>query len=77
VQADVGATGRIHNVKDTFGFGFIAPDVGGENIYFHSSDLIGVTIAELRAGDAVSFIPSMNERGPCAREVKKLSDSLR
>jgi len=70
-------TGRIHNIKEGLGFGFITPDNGGENVYFHASDLIGTPVADLRAGDSVSYIPSMNERGPCAREIKKLIQSDR
>lgn len=45
--------GTIKVLKDK-GFGFIAPEEG-KDIFFHSSDLVGVEFNELREGDAVTF----------------------
>lgn len=64
-------TGRIANLLDSYGF--IAPDGGAENIFFHASELVGVRFRELRQGDPVTYLASHNERGPCARRVELLS----
>jgi CspA family cold shock protein len=63
--------GKIHNLKESLGYGFIAPEQG-ENLYFHSSDVIGSPFASLRTGDKVEYVASLNERGPCAKEVRKV-----
>ena len=60
-------TGRVVSLLDSFGF--IAPDQGGENIFFHATDVAGVPFRELQQGDAVSYVASFNDRGPCARRV--------
>lgn len=60
--------GRIANILDSYGF--ITPDHGGENIFFHASDLSGMRFWELRPGDRVTFVASFNDRGPCARRVE-------
>jgi cold shock protein len=65
------ATGRIHNLK--LGFGFIAPDDGSDNVFFHSTEVVGCTIFDLRPGDPVEFEFGVNERGPAAWKVKRLS----
>ena len=50
------STGTIRSLRDK-GFGFIAPDGGnGQNeLFFHSSAIIGTTFDELREGQRVSF----------------------
>jgi cold shock CspA family protein len=65
------ATGKIHNLK--LGFGFIAPDDGSDNAFFHATEVIGCTIFDLRPGDAVGYEAGVNERGPCAWKVTRLS----
>lgn len=65
------AMGKVHNIKH--GFGFIIPDDGSNNIYFHSTEVVGCTIFDLRPGDIVEFEAGVNERGPCARKVKRLA----
>jgi len=65
------ATGKIHNLK--LGFGFIAPDEGTDNVFFHAAQVIGCTIFDLRPGDPVEYEAGLNERGPCAWNVKRLS----
>ena len=64
------ATGKVHNLK--LGFGFIAPDDGGDNLFFHTTEVTGSTIFDLRPGDPVEYEAGVNERGPCAWKVKRL-----
>ena len=61
-------TGHVANLLDSFGF--IAPVGGGENIFFHASDLSGMRFRELQPGDRVTYVASFNDRGPCARRVE-------
>jgi cold shock CspA family protein len=64
------ATGKIHNLK--LGFGFIMPDDGSENLFFHATDVEGCTIFDLKPGDSVEYEPAMNEKGPCGQKVRRL-----
>lgn len=66
-------TGRITNLLA--GFGFITPDAGGENIYFHHTELVGADFRDLLVGDLVIYIVSRNDRGPCARRVELLDEA--
>lgn len=66
------ATGKVHNVK--LGFGFIAPDDGSENHFFHATEVVGCTIFDLRPGDRVEYEPGVNEKGLCARKVRRMPD---
>jgi cold shock CspA family protein len=63
------AAGQIKNLKE--GFGFVAPDSGGPNIFFHYTDLRDVDFADLKLGDRVQFLKGQNPKGPCAREVRR------
>ena len=65
------ATGKVHNLK--LGFGFIAPDDGSENIFFHATEVIGCTIFDLRPGDPVGYEAGENEQGPCAWKIRRLA----
>ena len=62
--------GTILSIKE--GYGFIQPDSGEPNLFFHSSSIEDISFNELREGDCVQFIPSHNDRGPCATQVKRL-----
>lgn len=53
------------------GFGFITPEDGGKDIFFHSNSLVGVQFAELREGDAVSFETEDTEKGKNAVNVQR------
>lgn len=62
--------GKIHNLR--LGFGFIMPDDGSENLFFHATEVVGCTIFDLKPGDVVEYESVMNEKGPCARKVRRL-----
>lgn len=56
------ADGTIKTITDR-GFGFIRPESGGEDIFFHRSSLVGVTFEQLRQGDRVTFTAENDPRG--------------
>ncbi len=62
--------GTIKTLTDR-GFGFITPEDGSKDIFFHSSALAGVAFNELNVGDAVEFETEMSDKGPRAAGVKK------
>ncbi len=68
------ATGKIHNLK--LGFGFIAPDDGSENAFFHATEVVGCTIFDLRPGDPVER-GGVNEEGPCGWKVTRSSGNFK
>lgn len=61
--------GTIKTLNDR-GYGFIQPDNGGKNIFFHASSLQGVQFSELYETQRVSFTLGEGPRGPCAENVK-------
>ena len=56
--------------KTDKGFGFISREGEEKDLFFHSSDLSGVTFDELQEGAAVTFEVVDGERGPAAKNVK-------
>ncbi|OGH04556.1 MAG: cold-shock protein [Candidatus Levybacteria bacterium RBG_16_35_11] len=56
--------------KTDRGFGFISREGEAKDLFFHSSDLSGVTFDELKEGAAVTFDIEEGEKGPRARNVK-------
>lgn len=62
------AEGTIKKLTDK-GFGFI--DMGnGEDMFFHISNLEGVSYEELQEGQRVSFNKGQGPKGPRAENVK-------
>lgn len=59
--------GTIKRLTDK-GFGFI--DTGtGKDMFFHMSNLEGVTFEELQEGQRVSYTPGHGPKGPRAENV--------
>jgi len=56
--------------KTDRGFGFISSDGEEKDIFFHSSDLSGVTFEELQQGAKVEFDVETGDKGPSAKNVK-------
>jgi len=63
-------TGKIARVTDR-GFGFITPDEGDKDVFFHAKDLVEVEFDELQEGDAVTFDIEEGPKGPAAANVQK------
>jgi len=61
-------TGKIARVTDR-GFGFITPDEGDKDLFFHAKDLIEVEFDEIKEGDAVTFDIEEGPKGPAAMNV--------
>jgi cold shock protein len=67
------AEGAIKRLTNK-GFGFI--DTGSEkDLFFHSSDLEGVSYDELQEGQRVSFTEGRGPKGPRAENVKPVWQS--
>jgi len=64
-------SGTVQVIKE--GYGFIRPENGGENLFFHYSDLVDVDLFDLNEGDKVCFELGENDRGACARRVMRCS----
>ena len=56
--------------KTNRGFGFISRDGEEKDLFFHSSDLSGISFEELQQGATVEFEVVDGDKGPCAKNVK-------
>jgi cold shock protein len=63
-------TGTIARLTDK-GFGFIKPDEGDKDVFFHARGLMEVMYDELREGDKVSFDVEEGPKGPAAVNVRR------
>ncbi|MDD3006202.1 MAG: cold shock domain-containing protein [Candidatus Pacebacteria bacterium] len=62
--------GQIKRLNDKK-FGFITPEDGAKDLFFHANDLIDVDFNDLREGDAVTFEVKDTPKGPAASDVQK------
>ncbi len=63
-------TGTIARLTDR-GFGFVKPDQGDKDVFFHARSLVGVMYDDLREGEAVTFDLEEGPKGPSAINVKR------
>lgn len=61
--------GEVAFYHDTKKYGFIEPEDGTEDVFFHVDDMEGEEIAE---GDEVEFETEEADRGPKAVDVRRL-----
>lgn len=62
--------GAIKKLTDK-GFGFINTGKA-KDLFFHSSNVEGVSFNELREGQMVSYTEAQGPKGPCAENVKPI-----
>lgn len=64
--------GTIKKIVFDRGFGFITREGQDKDLFFHSKELQGVALEELKEGDKVQFEVSESEKGPNATQVSKV-----
>ncbi len=64
--------GSIIRLQDR-GFGFIKPEDGGDDVFFHASALVELTFDDLSEGDAVTYDVEAGPKGPAATNVVKVT----
>ncbi len=64
------ATGTVKWFNADKGFGFIAPDDGGNDLFVHHSEIRTEGFASLEEGQKVEFSVGQGKKGPCATGVR-------
>jgi len=68
---EISMTGTIKKIIRQKGFGFITPDDGTEDVFFHRGSLAPrAQIEDLNEGDSVQFQVRKGDKGPVALDVK-------
>lgn len=62
--------GSIVRLQDK-GFGFIKPESGEKDVFFHASALVEIGFDDLREGDVVTFEVTEGPKGPAAANVRR------
>jgi CspA family cold shock protein len=63
------ATGTVKWFNDAKGYGFIAPDDGGKDLFVHYSSIEGGGFKTLTEGAKVTFEARQGQKGPEATGV--------
>ncbi len=66
------ATGTVKWFNDQKGYGFIAPDDGGDDLFAHHSNIDTEGFRTLSEGQRVEFTPGQGRKGPEATKVRPL-----
>jgi cold shock CspA family protein/uncharacterized LabA/DUF88 family protein len=67
-------TGRIAAIKE--GYGFIQSENAQKGIFFYWGDVLEGNFNDLRIGDFVQYSLGMNEKGECAKEVRRIPQPI-
>lgn len=61
--------GTIKTVIAEKNFGFITPEDGSKDIFFHATALNGMEFSQVKTGDVVNFDVEESDKGPRAANV--------
>lgn len=62
-------SGTVKWFNDGKGYGFIAPEAGGKDLFVHYSEISGDGFRTLREGDRVEYTVGQGDKGPSAKDV--------
>ena len=63
-------TGTVKWFNESRGYGFIAPDDGGEDLFVHHSEIAAEGFRTLREGQKVEYEVQEGQKGPQATNVR-------
>lgn len=66
------STGKVKWFNSSKGFGFIAPDGGGDDLFVHHTEIKTSGYASLDEDQSVEFEIGQGKKGPCAVNVVPL-----
>jgi CspA family cold shock protein len=66
------ATGTVKWFNDSKGYGFIAPEGGGKDLFVHFSSITGAGFKTLAEGAKVEYEQREGQKGPEAYNVQPL-----
>ena len=66
------ARGTVKWFDGEKGYGFIAPDEGGEDLFVHYSAIEGSGFRSLEEGETVSYEPTRGRKGEQAANVRRV-----
>ncbi|MFL9989011.1 cold-shock protein [Paraburkholderia sediminicola] len=66
------ATGTVKWFNDAKGFGFIAPDEGGDDLFAHFSEIKATGFKSLQENQKVSFDVKQGMKGKQAANIESL-----
>ena len=69
MKTEIGIVKWFNNEK---GFGFIAPESGGKDLFAHHSEIQGSGFKSLEENQRVSYVAGEGQKGPCATQIQKL-----
>ncbi|MFB6608166.1 cold-shock protein [Streptomyces noursei] len=69
------ASGTVKWFNSEKGFGFIAQDDGGADVFAHYSNIDATGYRELSEGQKVSFEVTQGQKGPQAEKIRVLTSS--
>ncbi len=65
-------TGTVKKFLDGKGFGFIVPDEGDDEVFFHQSEIIMEGFRTMEEGQKVEFEVEEGAKGLSAKQVKPI-----